>query len=178
MPGFFVRLGSSMLATMSSKSSSTTGSDSAVALERRVWHHIDEGEVQAAISACQELNTRFPDHASGWHSASQIALKLRNPKAALAAIEKALVLEPDSTAWAIHRAQCLARLGDMERVNDEVAKLSPRNIKSPYLLSALAVLYTQLGRREDALELYESSATGARGSATFLQHRLYATFAW
>jgi len=154
-----------MLATMSSKSSGSAGGDPAVALERRVWQLIDDADVQGAISACQELNTQFPDFASGWHSASQIALKLRNPKAALVAIEKALALEPTSTAWAIHRAQCLARLGDMERASEAVEKLSSREIRSPYLLSALAVLYTQLGQREVAMSLYEKAAQQEPGEA-------------
>jgi tetratricopeptide (TPR) repeat protein len=143
---------------MTSKPSGSFDFAAARALEGQVWELMGKGNVQAAISTCEQLNKQFPEFASGWHTASQVALKLGYAPMALGAIEKALSLEPGSTPWAIQRAQCLARMGDMERVDAAVADLSSRELKSPYLLSAMAMLYAQLGQREKAIPLYEKAS--------------------
>jgi tetratricopeptide (TPR) repeat protein len=158
VPGFFVSPVSSMLAIMSSQSSDPAGSAAARELEGQVWQFMEAGDLKSAAGACQQMNSQFPEFASGWHTASQVVMKLGNPKGALAAIEKALSFEPDSTPWAIQRARCLATLGDMQGVSEVITELSARDIKSPYLQSAIGMLYTQLGQREKAVEHYENAA--------------------
>jgi tetratricopeptide (TPR) repeat protein len=158
VPGFFVGTGSSMLTTMKTGSPGSFDFNAARSMEGQVWDLMEQGNVQAAVSACQQLNKEFPEFASGWHTTSQMAMRLGNMPMALAAIDKALSFEPESTPWTIQKAQCLARLGDMIRVDEEVQRLSSRDIKSPYLLSALAMLYTQLGLREKAVELYKRAS--------------------
>ena len=128
------------------------------ALEGRVWELLKKGEKKDAIDACEQLNREFPDFASGWHTASHLALKLNNPKMALAAVEMALSYEPKSTAWAIQKARCLAGLGDMQQLDAEVQELSSRKMDTAYQLSAVAMLQTQLGRREKAVQLYKKAS--------------------
>ena len=147
-----------MLATMKSGSSGSFDFNAARSLEGQVWKLMEQGNVQAAVSACERLNKEFSEFGSGWHTTSQLATKLGNVPMALAAIEKALSLEPESTPWTIQKAQCLARIGDLKRIAPIVKQLSSRDIKSPYLLSALAMLYTQLGQREKAVKLYEKAS--------------------
>jgi len=119
---------------------------------------MEQGNIKDAISACEQLNRQFPAFASGWHTASQMALKLNHPAMALAAIEKGLSLEPHSTTWAIQKAQCVAQLGDTKRLESEVQELSSRKLETAYQLSALGMLQTQLGRREEALGFYKKAA--------------------
>jgi len=128
------------------------------ALEGRVWELLKKGETKDAIGACEQLNRDYPDFASGWHTASHLALKLNNPKMALAAIKMALSYEPKSTAWSIQKARCLAGLGDMQQLDAEVQELSSRKLDTAYQLSAVAMLQTQLGRREKAVELYKKAS--------------------
>jgi tetratricopeptide (TPR) repeat protein len=128
------------------------------ALEGRVWELLGQGKAKDAIDVCEQLNREFPDFASGWHTASHLALKLNNPKMALAAVEMALSYEPESTAWAIQKARCLAGLHDMKRLDTQLQKLSDRTIDTAYQLSTVAMLQTQLGRREIALELYKKAS--------------------
>ena len=127
-------------------------------LEARAWGFMEQGNVKDSITACEQLNRQFPEFASGWHTTSQMALKLGNPPMALAAIEKALSFEPKSVVWAIQKAQCLARFGDMERLDAEVQQLSSRKMDTAYQYSAVGMLLTQLGKREDAVALYEKAA--------------------
>lgn len=113
--------------------------------------------MRRAIIACEQLNRENPKFASGWHTASQLALKLRKPAIALTAIDKAVSLEPDKTAWLLQRALCLAKLGDMERLETQVKRLSTRLMKTAYQCSTLGMLLTQLGRREQAVQAYEKA---------------------
>ena len=134
-------------------------------LEGRVWELLEQGETKDAINACEQLNRQFPGFASGWHTTSQLALKLNNPTVALAAVKKALSYEPESTTWAILKAQCLARLGDMERLDADVQQLSSRKLDTAYQLSAVGMLQTQLGCREKAVELYMKASRLEPGQA-------------
>jgi len=130
----------------------------AKAQEERVWSLMQQGEVKNAIDACEQLNRQYPDFASGWHTTSQLALKLQNPGMALEAVKMALHYEPESVPWTVQKAQCLAKLGDMAQLEAELDGLSIGQLKSAYLLSAVAMLYTQLGRREKAVDLYQAAS--------------------
>ena len=85
-----------------------TGAD---VLERRVIQLAQQGKLREAALAAQQLTGDFPQYAGGWHTASHLALQLKNPKAALQAIDNALSFAPDNTQWLIQRAQCLTQLG-------------------------------------------------------------------
>lgn len=117
-----------------------------------------EGKVEQAVADCQRLNREYPEFASGWDMASRLGLRMNNATMALAAIEKALTLEPDRTAWLIQRAQCLSKLGRVEDVDAHVKLLSERELQTAYEYSALGMLLTELGRRDEAVSLYEKAA--------------------
>lgn len=128
-------------------------------LEQRVWLSLRQGKTEQAVAECKRLNQEYPDYASGWFAASRIGLRLNNAAMALAAIEKALALEPDRTSWLIQRAQCLAKLGRMEDVETHVRLLSERNMETAYEYSALGMLFTELAKREEAVTFYEKAAS-------------------
>lgn len=127
-------------------------------LEEQVWDALKRGEAQQAIAACEKLNRQFPEYASGWHAASQLAFKLGNMTMALDAVREALRMRPDYTPWVIQEARCLSRLGRMEEVTTLLERLADTRINSPYENSALGLLLTEVGRREEALEYYRKAA--------------------
>jgi tetratricopeptide (TPR) repeat protein len=137
----------------------------ASALERQVWERVEQKDMQGALAACEQLNRQHPEFASGWHTASQLALKLNKPSIALKAIGKAIELEPDDTSWILQQALCLAKLGNMRALESQVDLLSTRPMKTAYQCSTLGMLLTQLGRREQALKFYERVAVLKPGDA-------------
>lgn len=144
--------------TMSSRKPGHAEDSPARTLEQRIWMKAGAGETRAAIAACEQLNRRHPDYASGWHTASRLALQLNNPPVALNAIERALAIEPGSTPWLLQKGLCLVRLHRISDLEAIVATLSARRMKSAYECSTLALLLTELGRRAEAVELYEKAA--------------------
>jgi tetratricopeptide (TPR) repeat protein len=127
-------------------------------LEGRVWQKLEQNNIKQAIADCEQLNRRFPDFGSGWHTASHLALRLNNPPMALMAIEKALSLESDNTAWLLQKGLCLSKLEQMEQLDTVVEQLTSRQMKSAYQCSSLAMLLTRLGRREQAVKHYKKAA--------------------
>ena len=127
-------------------------------LEEQVWDALKRGEARQAIEACEQLNQQFPEYASGWHAASQVALKLGNVTMALDAVREALRMRPDYTPWLIQEARCLAKLGNVEEVASLLDRLTDTQINSPYENSALGMLLTEVGRREEALDYYQRAA--------------------
>ena len=127
-------------------------------LEDRVWRSLRNKDAQQALAACEQLNREHPDYASGWHTASQLALRLNKPAAALAAIDKALALEPGNTDGLLQRALCIGRLGDTATLEPLVAELAERELATAYRLATLGMLYTQLERRAEAVACYERAA--------------------
>lgn len=133
----------------------TTRNQDAKRLEARVWQCLDGKDIKQAIAVCQQLNRQYPEFTSGWHTASQLALKINNPSVALQAIERALKIEPDQTDWLLQKAVCLARLRETEQLVELVEQLAGRTMHTAYQCSAFAMLLTQLEKREQAIEYYQ-----------------------
>lgn len=130
----------------------------AKSLDERVWMHIERSEVKDAIAGCERLNKDFPDFAPGWNTASHIAMRANKPVLALAAIEKALVLDPENTVWLLQEAICTSRLGRSDQLAAKVQHLTTRKMQTVYQLSALGMLLTQLENRAEAVKYYERAA--------------------
>jgi tetratricopeptide (TPR) repeat protein len=129
----------------------------AKALERRVWSLMGQGNPKQAVAECEQLTRQYPAFGSGWHTASQLATRLGNVPAALTAIESALSIDPQQVVWQLQRAMSLARLGRIEEMAVAVQELSIDDMTTAYQCSALAMLQTQLGLRESAVELYQKT---------------------
>ena len=128
------------------------------ALASRVWELIEQKKVKQAIAECERLNRQYPDFAPGWHTASRLASMLNRPTAALAAIDRALAIEPNNVTWLLQQGLCMMALGQIEQVTAVVEKLCAHRMQSAYQCSSLGMLLTRLGRREQALEHYERAA--------------------
>ena len=127
-------------------------------VEAEVWESLNKGDVRQAIATCERLNREFPNFASGWHTGSQLALKLGNAPMALDAIREALRMDSENVTWALQEAQCLWKLGRTAEVQTRVARLLSREVTTPYEYSALGSLLTKVGDRRKALECYQRAA--------------------
>ena len=87
------------------------GDDAANRELREVSRLMRSGDWAGARTACLRLNGRAPQFADGWRAASHIAMALKEPGAALAAIERAVAIEPLDVRYSILRVQCLLALG-------------------------------------------------------------------
>ena len=144
--------------TMTSRKPGNAEAVTARTLEERIRAQAEAGDTRAAIAACEQLNREYPDYAPGWHATSRLALQLNNPPIALNAIDRALAIEPKSTPWLLQKGLCLARLRRIPDLEATVATLAARDLQTAYEYSTLALLYTELGRRADAVHLYEQAA--------------------
>ncbi len=124
-------------------------------LEGQVWNLVGRRDMRAALALCQRMNDTFPEFAPGWRTASHLALRVNNPEAALATIEKAIVLEPSNHEWLLQKASCMAKLGKIEALSSLLDHLTTADLENGYQNSTLALLCAHVGRHESALKYYE-----------------------
>jgi len=134
-------------------------------LESQVWESLESNNVSQAIAACERLNAEFPNYAPGWHTASQLALKLGNAQMALDAIGEARRMDPEPIAWALQEAQCLLKLGRIDEVQARLQPLSTSAMQTPYEFATLGSLLTNLGQRREAIGCYQQAAKLAPNDA-------------
>ena len=124
-------------------------------LEARVLAAIGQGNMKQAIVTCRQMNEQFPEFASGWYTASQLAAKLGNARGALHAIENALKLQPDSPRWALQKAGCLMRMGNTQAARPLVDQLDQLDLETAFQCSQLALQLSRLDEQERALHHYQ-----------------------
>lgn len=127
----------------------------AKSLESQVWDLLAQKNIKQAVASCEQLNRQYPEFASGWHTTSQVALKLENHPMALTAIERALAINSSDTDWLLQKAVCLSKLGRAEQLGALVDDLCEYKLDTAYQCSTLGMLLTQLGLNEQALVHYE-----------------------
>ncbi len=118
--------------------------DVALALEQRVVEFAGQGKLKEAVQAADQLTRSYPHYGEGWHTASHLALQLKNPEAALRAIDKALSGAPGNVPWQLHRARCLVQLelhGDARTI---AVELSGQSLSSAAHCASLGLLLSQL----------------------------------
>ena len=124
-------------------------------LEARVLAAIGQGNVKQAVVTCRQLNKQFPEFASGWYTASQLAAKVGNARGALQAVEKALDLEPESPRWQLQKAVCLMRMGDNQSARPLIEQLDKLDLDSGFQSAQLALQLSRLDNHERALHHYQ-----------------------
>ncbi len=137
--------------------SDTINIAAAKSLEAAVWDLIGQNNAKQAIAECEKLNRQYPEFGSGWHTTSHLMMRLGNVPAALAAIERAVLIDPGQLDWQLQKAKCLARLGRVEELDATVKTLSARELSTAYQCAALGLLHTQLGSRELAVGFYKKA---------------------
>jgi len=123
-------------------------------LEDKIWQLADQNRIKEAVATCQQLNQLYPEYASGWHSTSQLALRLNNPTMALKAINRAVGLQAEHTGWLLQQANCLMRLGRSREARPLVISLAAGKMASGWQYATLALLLSRLELQEEAAEQY------------------------
>tara|TARA_R110001592_G_scaffold336960_1_gene622824 strand:- start:99008 stop:100573 length:1566 start_codon:yes stop_codon:yes gene_type:complete len=123
-------------------------------LEDTIWQLVDQNQIKQAVAACQQLNQQYPEYASGWHSTSQLALRLNNPTMALQAINRAVNLQPEHSGWLLQQANCLMRLGRGREARPLVTSLAEDEMASGWQCASLALLLSRLELQEEAAHQY------------------------
>ena len=111
-----------------------------------------------AIDRCEQLNRQHPDFASGWHTASQLALRLGNDTMALDAIRRATRIEPDRPLWLLQEARCWLRRGQADAARAITGQLQRRELGTAYENATLGMLLTELDERREAMACYRAAA--------------------
>jgi len=155
-----------MLTTMKPDQTNKLDYSAARSLEDRVWEQIGKNNVKRAIADCQQLNRQHPDFASGWHTASKLAMITKNVPMAVTAIDKALAIEPKNTEWLLQKGSCLVKLGRMKELTTLVERLSSHEMKTAYQCSTFGMLLTLLGQREESVVHFQKAAALEPDEAT------------
>jgi Sulfotransferase family len=129
------------------------------------------GSFRAAADVCRALNTRHPEFAPGWRTASAIALQMGDAATALTLIERATALAPADGRSLLQKAHCLRAL------RRQTESLSIANTLRPLLnddaaaLDSLGTLYSLSGEQRLALDAYDRALQIAPRSTPILFNR-------
>ncbi|MEM7431816.1 MAG: sulfotransferase [Pseudomonadota bacterium] len=127
---------------------------SAIEMEHRVWQLVKAGDMQAAASACDELNSAYPDHDSGWITSSRVAISLNQPGIALQAAEKALEITPDKPEWLLQKMASLALAGFTKAARQLGDQFAYHEFETTFHTATCAVLMRQVGNQEASVFQY------------------------
>ena len=123
---------------------------SATDLEREVQALMQSGKLREAAAVCDRLNHQFPDHISGWFTASQLALQVNEPQIAVRAIDRALTLSPGQPELLLQKVRCLGAAGDVDEARKLAERLSEHQFASSKHASGCGLAMSQLGLHEMA----------------------------
>ncbi len=129
------------------------------------------GDWRTADATCERLTVQYPNFAAGWFAASHIAMALRSPANSLAAIDRALAVEPLNVGFLTHRAQCLLALNrrqDALNMTDAVERCAPTN---PAIWDAIGMVRTGANEHRGALAAYERAVALAPQEPHFIYNR-------
>ncbi len=148
-----------------------TSATAAALLQRKVGRLMRERIWSAAALACSRLNREHPRYATGWHSASLVALALERAVDALHCIERALTLEPRNARYLLQRAHCLLALGRlMEARSTATAAHRVAPADAP-LLDAIGTALSRANDHPAARSAYDQAVVLAPDNARILFNR-------
>lgn len=124
------------------------------ALEQALWQHFNRGAVKEAIALCNQLTRDYPDSRSGWQTASMLALRLKKPRQALAAIDKAISLGAAGTDVRLQQAVCFAHLQKISAAQQVLDSLATENLVTGNEYSKFALVLQLLGKHDKAVTYY------------------------
>jgi tetratricopeptide (TPR) repeat protein len=113
------------------------------------------GSLPAATTVCRALNARYPQFASGWCTASAVALEMKDAATALNLIERALGLVPADARFLLQKAHALRGLGRATAALEIARGVQPSLVADAGSLDSLGTLYSSCGEQELALAAYD-----------------------
>ncbi len=134
---------------------SPTADPTASRLEEEALRLARNDSLRAAADVCRALTTRYPQFASGWRTASSVALQAADPSAAFALIERALALAPHDGRALLQKAQCLMALHRQSEAIDVANRARAMLDDDAAGLDSLGTLFSLSGEQRLALDAYE-----------------------
>jgi tetratricopeptide (TPR) repeat protein len=147
------------------------GDESAIRELREVSRLMRAGDFARARSACVTLNVRAPQFADGWLAASHIAMAMKEPADALAAIDRAAAIDPANVRCSIQRAQCLLALGRRADALDAARAAADAAGKDPAAWDAVGTLRSFAADQRGALDAYNRAMALAPDESQFAFNR-------
>jgi tetratricopeptide (TPR) repeat protein len=108
------------------------------------------GNLREAISACRELNARFPEYFDGWRIAGEIHIRLKKYEPLLVSTERALALMPGDISVSLQRLDGLLALEREQEARELLRTLADTATGS-------ADMHDRIGRLMASLEMHEES---------------------
>lgn len=119
---------------------------------------IEMGDWKRAVASCDEINQRFEEYFEGWSIASELRLRMNNPKFALLAIERALELRPEDIKAQLQRIHCWIALGRQTEAREALLTLSRLKFSQADISNRLGIMLTRLNLHAEALGQYVRAA--------------------
>lgn len=124
--------------------------------ERAAWAYYHDGQYEKAIAlARREFEQDYRDaHADAWEVIGAAELKLGRSEAAMAALRRAMEVDPDKAGSYYRAGTVLEEMGRREEavgLYEKAVGMAPR--KNPWIVR-LAGVYRELGRVEDARRMF------------------------
>jgi tetratricopeptide (TPR) repeat protein len=113
------------------------------------------GSLRAAADVCRALNTKHPKFASGWRTASGIALQMGDAATALTTVEHALALTPKDGRSLLQKAYALRALRRQNEALEIASNVRPLLNDDAAALDLLGTFYSLAGDQRLALEAYD-----------------------
>jgi len=146
--------------------------DSSFAAEHReVLRLMKAQDWRAARAASERLTIRHPQFADGWLAASRIALALKDPLAALRAVDRALQIAPTNPFYHLHRAQCFLGLSQRADALNAAQAADRLAGADPSLWNAIGTLRSFAFDQWGALAAYDRAVALAPQEPQFVYNR-------
>ncbi|HEY0340040.1 MAG TPA: sulfotransferase, partial [Steroidobacteraceae bacterium] len=113
------------------------------------------GSLRAAADVCRALNAKHPKFASGWRTASGIALQMGDSTAALTLVESALALTPKDGRSLLQKAYALRGLRRQSEAAEIADSVRPLINDDASALDLLGTFYSLSGDQRLALDAYD-----------------------
>jgi len=140
-------------------------------LEEEALRLARHGSFRAAAELCRTLTSKHPQFASGWRTASTIALQTGDAAAALSAIDHALALTPEDGRSLLQKAQSLRALRRPAEALELARSARPLLNEDAAALDSLGTFYSQGGELKLALAAYERALELAPRNASITFNR-------
>ena len=143
----------------------------AIRMEEEALRLARHGSLPAATTVCRAINTRYPQFASGWCTASAVALEMKDAASALNLIERALGLVPADGRFLLQKAHALRGLGRAAEALEIARGIQSSLAADAGSMDSLGTLYSSCGEQELALAAYDRAIQLAPRIAAFKFNR-------
>lgn len=127
---------------------------SKIFLMKQLWLALEQGKLFEAQGLAEQLISVFSHYADSWYAVSVVYLNCHEDNKALAAIDRAINIEPKNMQWQLHKAQLLVQSRKQVQAIELVTELQQLSLGSVDDCAQLALLCNTLSLHRQADSLY------------------------